>query len=460
MKKSAMYRDYKTYTIAEIDISDIIYAFEALEVYKTGKHEFVEGGNGVQYMKFSPDIRNMLNSLIDEFDKDNTLLNYAHSLILRRLKYASGNLYRSIGVYAIYSYEKSKYKKSRVASYIDGNKPKREASGSSKILIKFAVKREVIKALLGEEELSRPELGDVEAYGGRSVVPSSKSLAEWIKQKQKYFRPAIDALEKNQEIRRALQLKRKALISLRKRDRKYIEESISPSKFNEDGSKRKDPIMELAKQIRVTMKRRFKRVGSATKGSEYVLLGYKKQEIKTYKAGHGKSRGTYKSAELLPIYRQESDPLLTVFPGSDGGSIIKELAMKTQEYADRIFSKFDFDLSGRSYTPLNEFFAANNKDAEFLAKQDKAFGRAEKHIIFVCENLKKGRGKAAKEYFQEHLQILKMGQIKMSQILLNEIDRESKAQQVLLQQTIKQMESKMPKLHGSQRRRLKKAKGK
>jgi hypothetical protein len=369
----AKYREYQSIIIAEIDISDLTISEELFEIY------------GNKNMRPGAVIRKTLNNLITEIEKDDSLLRRAHSILIERLKYATGNLYNSIGIYCTYTYKETSGSIGRLDH------------GSCKIFVKFAIKPELINALFGEDEAKTP-------------VPDVSELVKWIRGKQQYFNEKIVSIEKKRQIQRALQRQRQVLLSRKSRRRASVERGINPPTTDPySGEQYTDPIHELAKQIRQAMSARFNKNDSATKGSEYVFIGYRRSMIKSDLTEYG-------IETLIPKYIEEPEPLLVM--KGDGGYLLKELAIAADEHIVNIFKKLDIDIIQSGKQTIDKLFAdaSSGRHQEDMLIKD--FDEGLNNLINICDMLRRFKGKTAKAYYKEYMSMLDQAQDKFSERLI------------------------------------------
>lgn len=404
------YREYQSIIIAEIDISDSVLSEELFEIY------------GNKNMRPGAVIRKTLNNLITEIEKDDSLLRRAHSILIERLKYATGNLYNSIGIYYTYTYKETTGTIGKL-NY-----------GSCKVFVKFAVKPELINALFGEDEAKTP-------------VPNISELVKWIRGKQQYFGDKITSIEKKKEIQRALQRQRQILLSRKSKRRKPIERGINPTTTDPySGEQYADPIHELAKQIRQAMKARFKNNYSATKGSEYVFIGYRRSMIKNDLTEYG-------IETLVPKYIKEPEPLLLM--KGDGGYLVKELAALSEEYVTNVFKKFDLEIIQTGKQTIDRMFADASPDRHQEDMIIKDFDEGLNNLINICNMLRGFKGKTAKAYYKEYMSMLDQAQDKFSERLIKTRKQEqAKIEKEIAWLTERFKEVSMSNIRGRAKRHL------
>ena len=408
----AKYREHQSIIIAEIDISDLIISEELFEIY------------GNKNMRPGSVIRKSLNNLITEIEKDESLLRRAHSILIERLKYATGNLYNSIGIYCIYTYKETSGSIGRL-NY-----------GSCKIFVKFAFKPELINALFGEDEAKTP-------------VPDTGELVKWIRGKQQYFNDKIASIQKKKEIQRALQRQRRVLLGTKSRRRKPVEREINGITINPySGDKYADPIQELAKQIRYAMTKRFEARDSATKGSEYVFIGYRRSVDKNIFSDNP-------IESLVPKYIKEPEPLLLM--KGDGGYLLKELAIVAEEHITNVFKKLDIDIIQSGKKTIDKMFAdatSSGRHQESMLIKD--FDDGLNNLIKICNMLRRFKGKTAKAYYKEYMFILNQAQDKFSERLIKTRKEEQAKIDKEIAWLIEKFEkASMSNIRGRARRRLK-----
>ena len=406
------YREYLSITIAEIDITEFTIAQEVVEIY------------GNKNMRPGAVIRKTLNNLITEIEKDESLLRRAHSILIERLKYATGNLYNSIGIYCTYTYKEV----SGVIGRLDHN--------PCKIRVKFAFKPELINALFGEDEAKTP-------------VPDVGELVKWIRGKQQYFNDKITSIEKKKEIQRALQRQRQVLLGRKSRRRKPVERGINPITIDPySGDKYADPIQELAKQIRYAMTKRFEARDSATKGSEYVFIGYRRSVDKSIFSDNP-------IESLVPKYIKEPEPLLVM--KGDGGYLLKELAIVAEEHITNVFKKLDIDIIQSGKKTIDKMFAdatSSGRHQESMLIKD--FDDGLNNLIKICDMLRRFKGKTAKAYYKEYMFILNQAQDKFSERLIKTRKEEQAKIDKEIAWLIEKFEkASMSNIRGRARRRLK-----
>ena len=404
------YREYLSITIAEIDITEFTIAQEVVEIY------------GNKNMRPGAVIRKTLNNLITEIEKDESLLRRAHSILIERLKYATGNLYNSIGIYCTYTYKEA----SGTLGRLDYN--------PCKIFVKFAFKPELINALFGEDEAKTP-------------VPDISEIVRWIRGKKQYFRDKITSIEKKKEIQRALQMQRRVLLGTKSRRRKPVEREINGITINPySGDKYADPIQELAKQIRYAMTKRFEARDSATKGSEYVFIGYRRSLDKNIFSDNP-------IESLVPKYIKEPEPLLVM--KGDGGYLLKELAIVAEEHIANVFKKLDINIQSGKQT-IDKMFADASSDRHQEGIPIKDFDEGLNNLINICNMLRKFKGKTAKAYYKEYMSMLDQAQDKAVERLTKTRKQEqAKIEKEMAELAKKFKEVSMSNIRGRARRHLK-----
>jgi len=407
----AKYREYQSIIIAEIDISDLTISQELFEIY------------GNKNMRPGAVIKKTLNNLITEIEKDESLLKRAHAILIERLKYATGNLYNSIGIYCTYTYKETSGTVGKL-NY-----------GSCKIFVKFAVKPELINALFGEDEAKTP-------------VPDVGELVKWIRGKQKYFRDRITSIEKKKEIQRALQRQRQVLLNRKSKRRKPVERGINPITTDTySGEQYLDPIHELASQIRQAMTKRFKTKDSATKGSEYVFIGYRRSVIRSIFSDNP-------IESLVPKYVKEPEPLLVM--KGDGGYLLKELAIAAEEHIANVFKKLDIDIIQSGKQTIDKMFADAGSDRHQEGIPIKDFDDGLNNLINICNMLRRFKGKTAKAYYKEYMSMLDQAQYKAVEHLTKTKKQErAKIEKEMAELAKKFKEVSMSNIRGRARRHLK-----
>ena len=411
MSNIAKYREYQSIIIAEIDISDLTISQELFEIY------------GNKNMRPGAVIKKTLNNLITEIEKDESLLKRAHAILIERLKYATGNLYNSIGIYCTYTYKETSGTVGKL-NY-----------GSCKIFVKFAVKPELINALFGEDEAKTP-------------VPDVGELVKWIRGKQKYFRDRITSIEKKKEIQRALQRQRQVLLNRKSKRRKPVERGINPITTDTySGEQYLDPIHELASQIRQAMTKRFKTKDSATKGSEYVFIGYRRSVIRSIFSDNP-------IESLVPKYVKEPEPLLVM--KGDGGYLLKELAIAAEEHIANVFKKLDIDIIQSGKQTIDKMFADAGSDRHQEGIPIKDFDDGLNNLINICNMLRRFKGKTAKAYYKEYMSMLDQAQYKAVEHLTKTKKQErAKIEKEMAELAKKFKEVSMSNIRGRARRHLK-----
>lgn len=411
MSNIAKYREYQSIIIAEIDISDLTISQELFEIY------------GNKNMRPGAVIKKTLNNLITEIEKDESLLKRAHAILIERLKYATGNLYNSIGIYCTYTYKETSGTVGKL-NY-----------GSCKIFVKFAVKPELINALFGEDEAKTP-------------VPDVGELVKWIRGKQQYFRDRITSIEKKKEIQRALQRQRRILLNRKSRRRKPVEIGINPITTDTySGEQYLDPIHELASQIRQAMTKRFKTKDSATKGSEYVFIGYRRSVIRSIFSDNP-------IESLVPKYVKEPEPLLVM--KGDGGYLLKELAIAAEEHIANVFKKLDIDIIQSGKQTIDKMFADAGSDRHQEGIPIKDFDEGLNNLINICNMLRRFKGKTAKTYYKEYMSMLDQAQYKaVERLTKTKRQEQAKIEKEMAELAKKFKEVSMSNIRGRARRHLK-----
>lgn len=409
MSNSTKYREYQSITVAEIDISELVLAEELVEMY----------GN----KNYSPaqTVRKHINNIIVELEKNDLLLKRAHAILIERLKYATGNLYNSIGVYYTYIYKPT----TGVIGKLN--------YGSCRIFARFAVKPELMNALLGERE-------------ARTPVPSADELVKWIHGKQKYFRDKIDSIQKKKEIQRALQRQRNILLNRKSRRRVSVETIISPITRDPSGEKYANPIHELASQIRRGMIRRYKTEHSATKGSEYVFIGYRRIVSKNIFSDNP-------IESLVPKYVEEPEPLLVMKGG--GGYLLKELAIAAEESIANVFKKLDIELIRDDRQTIDKMFADATSDRNQESMPIKDFDEGLNNLIHVCNMLRRFEGKTAQRYYKEYTSMLDQAQDKaVERLTKTKRQEQAKIEKEMAELAKKFKEVSMSNIRGRAKRHL------
>lgn len=406
----AKYREYQSIIIAEIDISDLTLAKELAEIY------------GNKNMRPGAVIKKTLNNLITEIEKDDSLLKRAHAILIERLKYATGNLYNSIGIYCTYTYKETSGSIGKL-NY-----------GSCKIFVKFAIKPELINALLGEDEAKTP-------------VPDIGELVKWIRGKQQYFRDKITSIEKKKEIQRALQKQRQILLGRKSKRRKPVERGINPITTDPySGDEYTNPIQQLAEEIRYAMTQRFKAKDSATKGSEYIFIGYRRSVNRSIF-----SENPIES--LVPKYIKEPEPLLVM--KGDGGYLLKELAIVAEEHIANVFKKLDIDIIQSGKQTIDKMFADATSDRHQESIPIKDFDEGLNNLINICNMLRRFKGKTAKAYYKEYMSILDQAQYKaVERLTKTKKQEQAKIEKEIAELAKKFKEVSMSNIRGRAKRHL------
>lgn len=410
LSNSTKYREYQSIIVAEIDISDLVLTEELVEIY------------GNKNNSPAKTVRKHIDNIIVELEKNDLLLKRAHAILLERLKYATGNLYNSIGVYYTYIYKPT----TGVIGKLN--------YGSCRIFARFAVKPELMNALFGEHE-------------ARTPVPSVDELVKWIRGKQKYFRDKIASIEKKKEIQRALQKQRNILLNRKSRRRVPVEIGISPiTKDPYSGEKYANPIHELASQIRRAMTKRFKTENSATKGSEYVFIGYRRSVNKSMFSDNP-------IESLVPKYVKEPEPLLVM--KGDGGYLLKELAIVAEENIANVFKKLDIELIRNDKQTIDKMFADATSDRNQESMPIKDFDEGLNNLINVCNMLRRFKGKTAKTYYKEYASMLDRFQNKSVELLTKTKKQEqAKIEKEIAELARKFKEVSMSNIRGRAKRHL------
>lgn len=411
MSNIAKYREYQSIIIAEIDISDLTISQELFEIY------------GNKNMRPGAVIKKTLNNLITEIEKDESLLRRAHAILIERLKYATGNLYNSIGIYCTYTYKETSGTVGKL-NY-----------GSCKIFVKFAVKPELINALFGEDDAKTP-------------VPDVGELVKWIRGKQKYFRDRITSIEKKKEIQRALQRQRQVLLNRKSRRRKPVEIGINPITTDTySGDEYADPIQQLASEIRYSMTKRFKARDSATKGSEYIFIGYRRSVDRSIFSDNP-------IESLVPKYVKEPEPLLVM--KGDGGYLLKELAIAAEEHIANVFKKLDIDIIQSGKQTIDKMFADAGSDRHQEGIPIKDFDEGLNNLINICNMLRRFKGKTAKAYYKEYMSMLDQAQYKaVERLTKTKKQEQAKIEKEMAELAKKFKEVSMSNIRGRARRHLK-----
>lgn len=216
-------------------------------------------------------------------NQDREIETFIQGLLMSRLKYATGRLYRKTKVTATYNTTPIR-------------QGQRIETVNAFLNIRLEVPDDLLNALLGEDEVKTP-------------VPTVEALTKWIRSKQRYFNDKIVKMTKRAMERLAAQRQREIL----SKSKKFSIEKFRPQAAGVDS------IDELAQQIQGAMMRRFEEHGSATLGSEYVFLGY----------SEGKKT----------VYKKFSRPLYTTKDASVVGEINEFFAKKVAQYYEGIISR-------------------------------------------------------------------------------------------------------------------------
>lgn len=235
-------------------------------------------------------VKKILKGFEDYFNQDQTIIRGVQAILLKRLKYSTGRLANSFDIKCKINYRQ---KRGVTGSIKSGETfEKKERGIISEMSIVLILKNPMlINALLGEEDAKTP-------------VPSISAITDWVRGKKRYFREQIKDIQKRNRILQAARFQRSMLT----RDKKLDTEI-------------EEPTSKLAKRIVQNMKRRFENKDSATKGSEYTLLGYK--EVTT-KSGINLLTARYKKYKT-PILSFKSDTL---------DEISSYINMMLREYAE------------------------------------------------------------------------------------------------------------------------------
>lgn len=241
------------------------------------------------------------------FNEDTTLITGIRQIILSRLKYSTGNLYRSMKIRAHYDFAEGDKKK------YNAETARTQKDVTAVINLDFEMPDKLLNALLGKDEVKTP-------------VPDLTTLTKWVRGKQRYFADEINATNKRRLILKALQMQRNTL----KGDDPFIS-GLGDSKLD---------AVVIASRMKDAMERRFAKRGTATLGSEYVLVGQRYEE--------GKKNGV---GRYNPVYRVESVPILTIKKNQAKGELNKYLDTMIKKYAELVVSKIK----------VNEFFDESGK---------------------------------------------------------------------------------------------------
>lgn len=228
-------------------------------------------------------------------NEDKTLISGIQSLLLSRLKYSTGNLYKSVKFRASYSVRESQESRTfdeRIGGY--RTTQKNIGDTTAYLNVQFMMPNELINALLGEDEVQSP-------------VPSIGALTAWIRSKQNLFDTQIKEINRRRMVRNALRLQRETLLG--------FDTNVSTMFV--------DPIEEVAESMQEKMKNRLKKKNSATKGSEYVFLGSSVTE-------KGKVKFNYK---------KEGTPLFTRL--SREGEINRYIDDMVKKYVEVVVSRIN-----------------------------------------------------------------------------------------------------------------------
>lgn len=353
------------YKITTIDMSQV-----AREIEMYGFQQY-----GINYTA------GLLRKIATQISKDATLIAGVRAILMSRLKYATGKLYRTTNIKAEIKYSPSKVKDKLGETY--------RTNTTAILEVYLVIAPELLNALLGEEEVATP-------------VPDIKSVRRWIQGKRRFFGDRIDDIKKRESIRRALQRQRDIMAG----DYSKVDRTIDPIKKGIDG-RYKDPIGKLAEQIHYAMTRRLEQKGSATKGSEWIFLGYKKRKTMLFGQPYEYLETSYASTDT---------PLLT----ADGksGEIMDYLNKNVTVYIRKLLGGYNAKLSDKE--SIESRFKKVYEDNKFLAGISKELDAGISNVIFICEQLRGLSGRNARTHYNLYMQQLGKAHTMMSQILLQE----------------------------------------
>lgn len=275
-------------------------------------------------------VKKILKGFEDYFNQDQTIIRGVQAILLKRLKYSTGRLVNSFDIKCKINYRQKRGVTGSIKSKGEVFKKKRGIISEMSIVLILKNPR-LINALLGEEDAKTP-------------VPSISAITDWVRGKKKYFREQIEDIQKRNRILHAARLQRSILMGDRKMDTE-IEE----------------PTSKLAKRMVQNMERRFEDKGSATKGSEYTLMGYR--EITT-KSGINLLTARYKKHKR-PILSFRSDTL---------DEISSYINMMLREYVENTIYATHFTkgmkakevTSAAKEATINDFLDVFDNGVDFL----------------------------------------------------------------------------------------------
>jgi hypothetical protein len=309
------------------------------------------------------DTNEFLKHLKEYIEGDNSLIDTIRGMLLKRLKYSTGDLYHSIGLRVKITHIPAKGHKSNVGGW---------TFPQAWVTVNLYVPKRLLNALLGEDE-------------ARADVPSVQELVRWIRGKQLYFRKSIDNIRRKELIHKALHRQRSILNT--DSARTYL----TPFPRDAAGTKYDNPIEALAAEIRYKMEKRLEKKKSATKGSEYIFLGHTRETMSFAGKEHPVLRAIYKKETPALFSRTEKDLIMTYLKEHTThfiGNILQTYSVRREPTPSGIKST----LAGRETTRLfpevvhKELEEGIDNLREILRRLDKIKSRRRSRERYEIEN--------------------------------------------------------------------------
>lgn len=248
--------------------------------------------------------RDMLKETLHDFNeylkKDNTITGRIKSLLIDRLKFATGNLYNSIRLEA-----QATKQSMAIGSNAAGWKV--ETNPVKIYLVLDTDNQDLINALLGEKELG---------WHHAKKLPTIKSLMSYIRGKRSYFNDALYAIKRRQGATRLLLMQRRGMYE----EADQYKSGYGRFNLPAPGEGYVDPIRSMANIIKRRMELRVQKGLSPTKGSEYIFVG-------NYE-GYDEDGKQTAHSPFGPKYKKASTPLLTQRAQKHKGEINRILETK------------------------------------------------------------------------------------------------------------------------------------
>lgn len=244
---------------------------------------------------------------------DTWFINSIRSHILKRLKYATGKLYDSI--------------------QFDFDVQIRSRKNGFFITISvILLDTELLPALLSEQEIKQNNI--------KQEIPTHQELVRYVESKRKYFHNLIK--EKREQ---ALHLQRRDLIL------EYQQSILRTKRHGSFSREFKNPVEEIAREIRRAMRSRASQDKPITRGSTRILLGFAQKPLRHLR--QNKNAKAKPDKRYYPFYKTENPPLFTLndeLNDNDMGVINQAIKSMLERFSNQFLSSQMDRLLSHGYT--------------------------------------------------------------------------------------------------------------